>query len=526
MTTANTAPVTVWKIQEIDFHSEANYAHPFRDVELRVTFTAPSGLSSMVNAFWDGDNIWRVRFSPNEPGTWKWQSTSRPADDAGLHNKEGDFECVADKADESSIPLAPLRLSENRRYLVNSDSSPFFWLADTAWNGVLRAKDEDWKRYLITRKKQGFTAVQFVSTQWRGGTRTLPGPVYIGEKDISVNIDYLQAMDNRVAEINRQGLIAVPVLLWALTETDPGRALPEQDAIRLARYLVARWGAHQVVWFLGGDGRYQNVKRWKHIGREVFTGRKDDDPMKRLHTLHPSGGNWINTNFGNEPWLDFTGYQSSHGNHPQSLQWLTSGPPASNWNDQPIRPIINLEPNYELIPGPPSMIPHSPQHVRRAAYWSMLVSPPAGVSYGHHVIWPWNDRLDDIEGHAAAGKADAWFTGLETEGITAMIALRRFFESGPWTDLRPHPSLLADQPGKKHPQKFAAAAQTKDRSWTVIYLPEGGDIQLKANELPGKRQAFWTNPRTGKSETSKTNNLSFIAPDKKDWLLEIRIDSD
>jgi hypothetical protein len=522
MTPANAEPVSLWRVQEIDFQSERSYQHPFREVRLEVTFTSPSGNHPTVDAFWDGGGVWRVRFSPNETGSWKWRSTCRPADDANLHDQEGSFECTGIDASETPSLAGPLRLSANRRYLVNPDGSPFFWLADTAWNGVLRAKDDDWSRYLATRKKQGFTAIQFVNTQWRGGNKILPAPVYLGEKDVSVNVDYLQAMDRRVAEINRQGLVAVPVLLWALNETDPGRALQVEDAIRLARYFVARWGGYNVVWFLGGDGRYQEVERWKQIGREVFPGRKDDDPMKRLCTLHPSGGNWIVPNFGGEPWLDFVGYQSSHGNRPKDLQWLTSGPAAANWNKEPIRPIINLEPNYELIPGHPEMIPHSPQHVRRAAYWSMLVTPPAGVSYGHHAVWPWNDRLGEIEGHAGIGKADAWHTGLETEGIAGMTILHRFFASGQWTELRPLPTLLANQPGEKHPGKFVAAAQSKDRTWTVVYLPVGGVIQLKADELPKKWQAYWTDPRTGKSQTANALELRFTAPDQNDWLLEIK----
>lgn len=134
-------------------------------------------------------------------GKWTWQSSCHPASDTGLHNKAGSFECRDEEKNTNSLS-GPLKISPAQTYLANPDGSPFFWLADTAWNGVLRAKDDDWQRYLLTHKKQDFTAIQFVSTQWRGGSKTLSAPVYLGKKDISVNTDYLQAMDQHIAKIN------------------------------------------------------------------------------------------------------------------------------------------------------------------------------------------------------------------------------------------------------------------------------------------------------------------------------------
>lgn len=47
--------------------------------------------------------------------------------------------------------------------------------------------------------------------------------------------------------VNERGLVAAPVVLWALVEDDLGCKLPEEDAIRLARYIVARYGAYQTA---------------------------------------------------------------------------------------------------------------------------------------------------------------------------------------------------------------------------------------------------------------------------------------
>ena len=41
-------------------------------------------------------------------------------------------------------------------------------------------------------------------------------------------------MDRKVDAINAHGMIAVPVALWAFGPDDPGQALAEVDAVRLA----------------------------------------------------------------------------------------------------------------------------------------------------------------------------------------------------------------------------------------------------------------------------------------------------
>ena len=49
----------------------------------------------------------------------------------------------------------------------------------------------------------------------------------------------------------------MPVLLWAISgDENPVNFLPDDQAILLARYMVARWGATYGAWFLGGDGDY------------------------------------------------------------------------------------------------------------------------------------------------------------------------------------------------------------------------------------------------------------------------------
>src|SRR3954452_7231976 len=55
-----------------------------------------------------------------------------------------------------------LKVSENRRFLVKEDGSPFFYLGDTAWELFHRLDREEAERYLKDRAAKGFTVIQAV----------------------------------------------------------------------------------------------------------------------------------------------------------------------------------------------------------------------------------------------------------------------------------------------------------------------------------------------------------------------------
>ena len=203
------------------------------------------------------------------------------------------------------------------------------------------------------RVRQKFTAVQWVATQFLAaphGDRD-HALAYTGASAIQVNPAFFQRLDRKLEAMNQAGLLGVPVMLWAaewgdadIMAVNPGLTLPEDQAIRLARYMRARWEAYSVAWILNGDGLYHgaNAERWRRIGQAVF-GQRPHAPV----SLHPGGRQWNLPEFQEAGWLDLIGYQSSHTDDPRALAWLVGGPPATDWTLPPHRPFINLEPAYE-----------------------------------------------------------------------------------------------------------------------------------------------------------------------------------
>ncbi|HSO92266.1 MAG TPA: DUF4038 domain-containing protein, partial [Arthrobacter sp.] len=373
---ADNIAIPQWTRFEQVLESAIEYANPPQEAGLTVVFTSPGGKTSRVPGFWDGGRTWRVRFAPDERGTWTWKATSSDTQNGGLHGRSGTFECIAPAGTSRFAGHGPIRVSGDGRFFVHDDGAPFFFLADTAWNGALLSTEDQWSTYLRTRVAQGFSAVQFVATQWRAAPDgDLKGELaYTGTEKIVINPAFFQRLDEKVSALNRAGLLAVPVMLWAINggsnpQVNPGVSLPEDQAVLLARYMVARWGANQVAWILGGDADYRGAKaeRWKRIGRAVF-----GDIAHAPVTMHPGGMQWVWQEFADEEWYGFVGYQSGHGDDDKTLRWQVDGPPAVDWIKRPYRPFVNLEPCYENHVAYQSRKGITPEQVRRAMYWSLL----------------------------------------------------------------------------------------------------------------------------------------------------------
>ncbi len=521
------ADVPRWGRFEASFESAAAYKNPAQEASLSVVFTPPKGAPVRVYGFWDGGQTWRVRFAPNQEGQWSYVTACSDTANAGLQGKAGSFTCVAPTGQSRFQAHGPIKVSDEGFSFQHDDGQPFFFLADTAWNGALLSDDAEWALYLKERARQKFSAVQWVATQWRaapGGDRNKQ-LAFSGREKIEINPAFFQRLDAKADAVNQAGLLNVPVLLWAIgygsnPSINPGWSLPEDQAILLARYMVARWQAHQVLWILPGDGHYFGAEgeKWKRIGRAVF----GDIPHAPV-SLHPQGRHWNAFEFKSEPWLNVIGYQSGHGDGDDHLRWLTDGPMTRDWTNTPHRPFINLEPPYEGHTAYQSKKPIAADLTRRTLYWSLLNAPTAGVSYGGHGVWGWDDGTREPTDHPGAGVPMAWQKALTLPVAEQMTNLYAFFTSFDFWRLQPLPSAIANNPGNQSPRRYIAAARSVKKDLTLVYVPEERTVEVMLDALPPSPEVRWWNPRTGEKSpavavvTEKT--CQFPTPAEGDWIL-------
>ncbi len=116
-----------------------------------------------------------------------------------------------------------LRVSDNQRFFVQADGTPFFYLADTAWELFHRLNREQASQYLENRAARGFTVIQaVVLAELDGlhdpnpyGHRPLVDndPTHPDVRDGSGN-DYFDHVDFVVGKANALGLAIGMLPTW------------------------------------------------------------------------------------------------------------------------------------------------------------------------------------------------------------------------------------------------------------------------------------------------------------------------
>ena len=83
--------VSQWGRFETAFTNTIAHADLYRDVTLNVTYTRPDNTTVSFWGFYDGGTTWRIRFMPDQIGTWNYSASFSD----GAPGATGSFQCVA-----------------------------------------------------------------------------------------------------------------------------------------------------------------------------------------------------------------------------------------------------------------------------------------------------------------------------------------------------------------------------------------------------------------------------------------------
>src|SRR5262245_29895151 len=98
------------------FESAFDHAHPTQSVAITAEFRGPSGEQRQARGFWDGGRSWRIRFSPDVPGTWTYRTTCSDALDAGLHGRTGSFDCAPYRGENPLYRHGTIKVAASGRH--------------------------------------------------------------------------------------------------------------------------------------------------------------------------------------------------------------------------------------------------------------------------------------------------------------------------------------------------------------------------------------------------------------------------
>lgn len=379
-------------LAEWAYTSGKAYSDPFNHLELSVVFSDPQGGEHQVPAFWAGDQVWRIRYSPASPGRYTYRTTCSDASNPDLHNRRGSMEVSPYTGENPLRKHGSIRVSSDHLHFEHEDGTPFFWLGDTWWMGLCSRLrwPEDFQSLATDRVRKGFTVGQIVAGLYPDMPAFDPrGANEAGfpwEKDYSrINPHYFDMADVRIQDLVERGIAPCIVGCWGYFLKFMGGAKLKQHW----RYLVARWGAYPVFWCLAGEGTmpyYLSATKdqdsltqktgWTEIGKYV----RSIDPYHHPVTIHP--GTTARDTVDDQSVLDFDMLQTGHSgykSYPNTLDHVTGELARS-----PRMPVLVGEVNYEGI------LDGSRQEVQRFVFWALILSGAGGHTYGADGIWQVN----------------------------------------------------------------------------------------------------------------------------------------
>jgi hypothetical protein len=455
--------------------------------------------------------------------------------------------------------LPRLHISDNKRFFVKADGSPFFYMGDTEW-ALFHLSREDAELYLKDRAAKKFTVIQAVATFWGGLDRpnAYGETVFVNGDPTRPNEAYFKHVDWVVDKAEALGLYIGMVPIWSKEYVQQDRSLlnnpsygpsirsairaqgpsvvDKSSAYTYGRFLGDRYRDKPIIWILGGDWFASGIE---DIWRAMATGIASGDGGTQLKTYHPKSPRSSSQWFHNDAWLDFNMLQTGHSSLNRNYDLV-----AADYDRIPVKPVVDGEGGYEGYNNIEAYL------VRRIAYCGVFAGA-AGYTYGANAVFGATSRSSGraprnqatgrgVTTESAAGVQDGevpnrapsmpWKEALQLPAGAQMQHLRALIESRPMLLRIPDQWLLINDPMGTSDR--IQACRASDGSYAFIYTATGVKLGIRMvdriyEKLSGNViKAYWYDPRLGTSayigEFPKTESREFTPPSSgrgNDWVL-------
>ena len=431
------------------------------------------------------------------------------------------------------VPVYPVKVSTNGRYLVDKNNKPFLIVGDSPQGLISRLTEKEVDAFFANRQAKGFNTMGWVDVLCSGrdfikntyattpdGIRPFTGFVAGGmdheHYDLSKpNEAFFVRLDHIVEMGAKYHLLMfidpIETAGWLKTLRNNGPAID----YAYGQYLGSRYRKYtNIIWISGNDfGGWRNESD-DALVRAVAKGIKAKDP-EHLQTVEfdiPT-----RASLDDPSWASIIALNGAYIYGPTYLQMLR------NYHHKPVMPAFLMEAHYdwEDVGTPPDF--GTPSVLRREEYWTML-SGGKGQFYGNLYTWSFKD---------------GWQTHIDTPGVAQLTIWKNFFAALPWHVLEPdetHAVLTAGfgSPGDMNTRvsksDYATAAKTPDGTQVVVYMPTRRTVTLNMAAFPAPASARWFDPTNGAytdvqgSPIANKGTSQFTPPEKNhdgegDWVL-------
>ncbi|WP_230280938.1 DUF5060 domain-containing protein [Croceicoccus sp. Ery15] len=255
--------------------------NPFRDTLFSAVLEG-AGQTIEVPGFYDGDGLYRLRFSPPETGGWRWTTRSNaPA----LSGKSGRFTATAPTQGNHG----PVQVSKDGFHFTYADGTPFRQIGTTCYSWALQS-EEKCRQTLKTLSAAPFNKMRMLVFPNVASVATDP---FVRKGEGPGNWDatrfdpaYFRRYEDRIIRLGELGIEADVILYQPY---DPKRGysdMKREDDEHYIRYVAARFGAYRNVWWSMANEfdliESKTDADWDHL----FTVLADADPHSRLRSIH------------------------------------------------------------------------------------------------------------------------------------------------------------------------------------------------------------------------------------------------
>ncbi|MBN1560327.1 DUF5060 domain-containing protein [candidate division KSB1 bacterium] len=277
---SDTVSVQKWDVLEITLRGPKG-GNPFRDVQLSATF-AQHAETLVVNGFYDGRGVYKIRFMPHSEGMWRFETTSN---EKNLDGIIGHFISVP----PDSLNHGPVDVHDTFHFAYR-DGTPF-WPIGTTLYAWVHQPEEKIRETLHSLSAAPFNKVRmkifpmhYIYNRNEPGYYPFPRSRK-GENDFSeFNIEFFQHLEECILNLGSLGIQADVILFDPYDRWGYAEMTRDQDDFYL-KYVVARLAAFRNIWWTIGNEfdlmLTKSLEDWDRFFRIVY----ENDPYGHLRSI-------------------------------------------------------------------------------------------------------------------------------------------------------------------------------------------------------------------------------------------------